>query len=48
MKAIPLTHPVSTRGIGLVMEKRELHAPIVEALKAQARRIAGQLALIPD
>lgn len=47
LKAIPLTDPVVSRQIGLVMEKRDLHAPIVEALKSQARRIAGQLALVP-
>lgn len=47
LKAIPLTDPVVTRRIGLVLEKREPHSPLVEALKAQARRVAGLLATVP-
>lgn len=47
LKAIPLSDPIVSRQIGLVMEKRDLHSPALEALKAQAVRIAGQLALVP-
>lgn len=48
LKAIPLIDPVVSRQIGLVMEKRDLHSPLLEALKAQARRIAGQIARVPQ
>ncbi len=47
LKAIPLIEPSVTQRIGLVVDRREPHSPLVEALKAQARRIAGQLATVP-
>lgn len=47
LKAIPLIEPTVTHHIGLVVERREPHSPLVEAVKAQARRIAGQLAQVP-
>lgn len=47
LKAIPLVDPMVTRRIGLVLEKREPHSPLVEALKAQARRVAAEMARVP-
>lgn len=48
LRAIPLTDPVVTRRIGLVLEKRDTHSPLVEALKAQARRVAFQIGSVPE
>lgn len=47
LKAIPLCEPSVSHCIGLVFEKREPNSPLVEALKALARRVAGQLATVP-
>jgi DNA-binding transcriptional LysR family regulator len=48
LRAIPLTDPVVTRRIGLVLEKRDTHSPLVEALKVQARRVAFQIGSVPE
>ncbi len=42
LKAIALVEPVATHRIGLVLERREPHSPVLEAFKTLARRIGGK------
>lgn len=44
LKAIALVDPVLSHQIGLIMERREPHSPVLEAFKTQARRVAKQSA----
>lgn len=48
LKAIPISNPTVSREVGIVFEKRDLHSPLIEALKKHVLSLSSEPALVPQ